>query len=61
MPGWLQAFTRISPVSKLVDANRGLVLGGAVGTPLLEALAWLVGIVAVFFPLANWAYRRRVA
>jgi oleandomycin transport system permease protein len=60
MPGWLRAWTDISPVSKLVDANRGLVLGGAVAGPLLEALAWLVGIVVVFFPLANWAYRRRV-
>ncbi|HEX3787650.1 MAG TPA: ABC transporter permease [Pseudonocardiaceae bacterium] len=60
LPGWLQAWTNISPVSKLVDAARGLMLGGAVATPVLAALAWLVGIVAVFFPLAMWAYRRRV-
>lgn len=61
MPGWLQAWVSISPVTKLVDANRGLLLGGPVAGPILTALAALVAVVVVFFPLANWAYRRRVA
>jgi oleandomycin transport system permease protein len=35
------------------------MLGGDIRTPLLYAFAWMVGIVAVFAPLAIRAYRRR--
>lgn len=61
MPAWLRAWSDISPVSLLADTMRGLLNGGAVAGPLLGALAWLAGIVAVFFPLAMSAYKRRVA
>ncbi|GAA5171945.1 ABC transporter permease [Amycolatopsis dongchuanensis] len=60
MPGWLRAWSDINPVSLLTDAMRGLLVGGEVAGPLLGALAWLAGIVLVFFPLAMRAYRRRV-
>jgi oleandomycin transport system permease protein len=60
MPGWLQAWTSISPVSKLVDVARGLMLGGPVGAPLLAAAGWMAAFVVVFFPLAMRAYRRRM-
>lgn len=60
MPGWLRAWTSISPVSKLVDTGRGLMLGGPIAAPLLSAAVWLIAVVAVFFPLAMWRYRRRV-
>jgi len=60
MPGWLQTWSDISPVSLLADAMRGLLVGGEVGGPLLGALAWMAGVVVVFFPLAMRAYRRRV-
>ena len=60
MPGWLQAWADISPVSLMANALRGLMNGGAVAGPLAGALAWMAGAVLVFFPLATWAYRRRV-
>ncbi|WP_425548738.1 ABC transporter permease [Amycolatopsis ultiminotia] len=60
MPGWLRAWADISPVSFLTNALRGLLNGGPVAGPLAGALAWMVGAVVVFFPLATWAYRRRV-
>ncbi|GAB2743576.1 ABC transporter permease [Amycolatopsis magusensis] len=60
MPGWLQAWTDISPVSLLSDALRGLLNGGAVTGPLLGALAWMAAVLAVFFPLAMRSYRKRV-
>jgi oleandomycin transport system permease protein len=59
MPGWLQAWVNINPVSKLVEATRGLLLGGPVAGPLLIGVVWMVGIVVVFFPLAVRAYGRR--
>lgn len=60
MPGWLHAWSDISPVSLLADTMRGLLIGGDVGGPLLGSLAWMAGMVVVFFPLAMRAYRRRV-
>lgn len=59
MPDWLQSWVRVNPVTHLVDAVRGLMLGGPVGTPLWQTIAWAAGIVAVFAPLAVRAYRRK--
>jgi len=58
MPGWLQAFAAHQPVSVTVTAVRALVDGGPTATNVLEALAWCVGILAVFGPLAVHRYRR---
>ncbi len=61
MPGWLQSFVKVNPITKVVDATRGLMLGGqAVSKPLWQSLAWLAVITAVFAPLAINRYRRRI-
>ncbi|MER6027341.1 ABC transporter permease [Streptomyces sp. NPDC001851] len=60
MPGWLQAWSDVNPVSLMADTVRGLLNGGAVAHPLLGSLAWMAGMVAVFFPLAMRAYRKSV-
>ncbi|SDP04449.1 oleandomycin transport system permease protein [Actinopolyspora xinjiangensis] len=60
MPGWLQAWVSVNPVSKLADTARGLMIGGPVAGPLSATLVWMVTLVVVFFPLALGAYRRRV-
>jgi oleandomycin transport system permease protein len=59
LPGWLQAWVNVNPVADVMEAARGLMLGGPVASPVLTSLAWSAGIVAVFAPLAVWAYRRR--
>ena len=58
MPGWLQAFADINPVTITVNALRALTLGGPTVRPVLEALAWIAGILLVFVPLAVNRYRR---
>jgi ABC-2 type transport system permease protein/oleandomycin transport system permease protein len=58
MPGWLQAFANHQPVSATVNAARGLMIGGADAADILQALAWSIGIIAVFAPLAVRRYRR---
>ena len=58
MPGWLQAFANNQPMTFVVDAMRGMALGGSIATPLWKAIAWLVGIFVVFAPLAVRAYKR---
>jgi ABC transporter DrrB family efflux protein len=60
MPGWLQAFVKVNPVTSVIDATRGLMLGGPVATPVIHSLIWLAVITAVFAPLAIARYRRRV-
>jgi oleandomycin transport system permease protein len=59
MPGWLQAFVKVNPITPLSTATRGLMVGGPVATPALQAMAWAVGIAAVFAPLAVRVYRRK--
>jgi oleandomycin transport system permease protein len=64
MPGWLQAFVKVNPISQLVDAVRGLLLGGSavtgsVGSHVGWTFVWIAGLLAVFFPLAMRAYVRR--
>ena len=63
MPGWLQAWATNQPVSQVVNATRRLMLGptptGAWSTSnVWWALAWAVGILVVFAPIAVWRYRR---
>jgi ABC-type polysaccharide/polyol phosphate export permease len=58
MPGWLQAFAEINPITNVVDALRALCLGGPTAGPVLRALAWIAGILLVFVPLAVRRYRR---
>ncbi len=59
MPGWLQAFVNVNPVSHLVTAERGLMAGqaglGEVAWVLLAAAA----LAAVFAPLTAWLYGRK--
>ncbi|MGP3959838.1 ABC transporter permease [Nonomuraea sp. 3N208] len=59
LPGWLQAWVKINPVSQLSDAARGLMLGLPVGNAVFHAVLWTAGVIAVFAPLAVWAYRRQ--
>ncbi|MFJ9947648.1 ABC transporter permease [Kitasatospora sp. NPDC091207] len=60
MPGWLQSFTKVNPLSALADACRALLNGeGAVAHPVLIVLGWSIGITAVFAPLAVARFRKR--
>lgn len=70
MPGWLQAFVNVNPVSILSDACRALMLGDksagtvwyvpSAGTPVLQSLLWAAVIAAIFAPLSVWALKRKV-
>ncbi|MGH3392060.1 MAG: ABC transporter permease, partial [Actinomadura sp.] len=60
IPEWLQFVMRNNPVTQLVTATRGLLVGGQpVLEPALITLAWGVGIAAVFIPLSIRQFRRR--
>jgi ABC-2 type transport system permease protein len=60
LPGWLQAFVKVNPVSHLVSATRSLanngVIDSQVGWTVLAGLA----VIAIFAPLSVWSYRRHL-
>jgi ABC-2 type transport system permease protein len=57
MPGWLQAWVEVNPVSHLVTTVRDLMGGTPVGSSLPMTLLWSAGLVAVFGTLTMWKYR----
>ena len=59
LPGWMQGFVKVNPITQLADTARGLFIGGPVADHLLWTFVWMVGLVAVFMPLAMRAYRRK--
>ena len=59
MPGWLQSWVDVNPVTIVADALRGLLVDGPVAGPVTGALLWAAGILAVFAPLSVRAFRKR--
>lgn len=59
MPGWLQWFVNINPISHLVTAVRNLANNGTFGWDLAVSLIGAAAIVAVFAPITVRAYMRR--
>jgi ABC-2 type transport system permease protein len=59
MPGWLQWFVNINPISHLVTAVRDLANSGTIGWDLVISLIGAAVIVAIFAPVTVRAYMRR--
>ena len=60
MPGALQAFAEVNPFTITVDAMRSLFLGAPAGNDVWGAVAWSLGIAAVFAVLSVAKYKRAV-
>ena len=58
MPGWLQAFAKVQPITRAADTVRALTQGGPVATDLMWTIGWCALIVAVFAPLSVRRYSR---
>ncbi|RZS65621.1 hypothetical protein EV187_1319 [Agromyces ramosus] len=59
LPGWLEWFVRLNPVSHLVTAARDLTMTGTAGVGAWFALLGSAAVVAVFAPLAVRADLRK--
>jgi ABC-2 type transport system permease protein len=59
MPGWLQAFVDVNPVSRLVTAVRGLMHGTATPSEVGWVLVAAALLTAVFAPLTMHLYRSK--
>ena len=58
MPDGLRQFAEVNPITVVVDAMRALWLGAPAGDSVWGAVAWSLGLIAVFAPLAVAKYRR---
>jgi ABC-2 type transport system permease protein len=59
MPGWLQSFVNVNPISILTAAVRGLVHGEPAAGDVALVLTISAALVAVFGPLTMYLYRRK--
>jgi len=57
MPSVLKAFAEVNPFTIVTDALRSLWVGAPAGNSIWGAVAWSVGIIAAFAPLAVARYR----
>lgn len=58
MAKWLRLFAENQPVTHIIEAIRGLMLGGAAGTHGWIAAVWCLGVIIVAFPVAAYLFRR---
>ncbi|WP_029115535.1 ABC transporter permease [Mycobacterium sp. URHB0044] len=56
-PEWIRPLIQFQPMSPTIESMRALASGGSALTPLLLTCAWLVGLAAIFGPLAIHGYR----
>ena len=66
MPSWMQAFAEHQPMTYMCNTVRVLtggpaaeqLLGQSLSSYLWPSLAWTVGLIVVFAPLAVWKLKR---
>jgi len=56
MPGWVQGFVKVNPITHLTDASRALMHGTDLGSSVWWVLLWSVGFLVVFAPMAIRLY-----
>ncbi|WP_040810909.1 ABC transporter permease [Nocardia concava] len=57
-PKWIQPVVQHQPMSVAVETMRALAEGGPVASPLIQTIAWSLGLIAVFAIPAAYGYRR---
>lgn len=58
MPGWLQGWASVNPVSITVDAVRSLSLGMPIWADVGKAILWIAVLLGIFAPLAVNKFRK---
>jgi ABC-2 type transport system permease protein len=59
LPGPLEAFVGVNPISVLATASRSLMAGAPDGVAIIVSLAVAAGLAMVFLPLTTRLYRSR--
>jgi ABC-2 type transport system permease protein len=58
MPGWVQAFVNVNPISFLATASRGFMHGDVDVAAVGWVLVWSAALLVVFAPLTMRRYNR---
>ena len=58
MPGWLQAFAEVNPITHVVNLCRNLAQGGPLASYAWVTIFWIAVMVVGIGSLATWRYRR---
>ena len=61
LAGWIKPFAENQPITHIIEAIRGLMLGTPIGNHGWLAVAWCLGILVVSIPLSSYLYRRKTA
>lgn len=59
MPEALQIFAENQPLTQVIEAIRGWLVGSPIGDSGWLGFAWCVGIIVVSMPVATWLFRRQ--
>ncbi|MFI5490678.1 ABC transporter permease [Micromonospora echinaurantiaca] len=59
LPGWLQSWVHVNPVTVVMDTCRALLNGTPPGDRITTTLIWCAAIFLLFCPMAVWTYGRR--
>jgi len=59
MPGWLQAFVKVNPITHLVDGVRSVMAGSPNGTAIMWLLIESAAFIVIFGYLTMRRYNRR--
>jgi ABC-2 type transport system permease protein len=60
LPGWLQSFVNVNPVSHLVSATRDLANHATIGSEVGWTVVACLVVIAVFAPLSVRSYKRHM-
>jgi ABC-2 type transport system permease protein len=60
LPGWLQAFVKVNPISHLVSATRDLANHAAISSEVGWTVLCCLVVIAIFAPLSVRSYRRHL-
>src|SRR5262249_25335774 len=60
LPGWLEAFVKVNPVSHLVSATRDLANHGTISAEVGWRLLACFAVIAIFAPLSVRSYKRHL-
>lgn len=58
MPGWVQAFVKVNPITHLSDSARSLMAGDPDYTQIGWVLLWSAGLLLIFAPLTMRLFNR---
>jgi ABC-2 type transport system permease protein len=60
MPEALRFFAENQPLTHVIEAIRGWLVGSPIGNSGWLGFAWCIGIIIVSIPVATWLFRRQV-